>query len=230
MKINSLFRTLALSLVIASMTVPTYATNDLKDLLNTVKSKAASSKASDSNSDSSNPLGKLGGLISSFVASSDFDIKDLAGTWLYQSPAVSFASDNALQKVGGAAAASTIEEKIAPYYDKAGIGSLKFTVDADSTFSMNLRRITLKGNITKDDHDNLIFNFKAMGKVKLGKLTAHATKSGDTLSLTFDISKLVSLLQTVTAVTNMSSLNTVSKLLSSYDGIYAGFRLKAVKQ
>ncbi|MCI8735181.1 MAG: DUF4923 family protein, partial [Clostridia bacterium] len=34
---------------------------------------------------------------------SKFEIADIQGTWSYQAPAVSFQSDNALNKIGGSA-------------------------------------------------------------------------------------------------------------------------------
>lgn len=215
-----IFRTLFFVLSVACVTGTASASGDLKDLLNSVKSKATEGSSSDA-------LGKLGSMISGLTASSNFELTDLQGTWLYESPAVTFQSDNALQKVGGAAAATAIEEKLAPYYEKAGITALNLTVNEDLTFSMALKRGTLKGTITKNDEGNLEFSFNAFGKIKLGKVSAYATKSGNTLNLTFDVSKLISIIKTVSSVANISSLNTVSSLLSSYEGIYAGFKLKA---
>lgn len=51
-----------------------------------------------------NPLEALGGIVSAFTATSKFEIADIQGTWSYQAPAVSFQSDNALNKIGGVAA------------------------------------------------------------------------------------------------------------------------------
>ena len=198
------------------------ASGDLKDLLNSVTSGKSSS---DNNS---NPLGSLGSVISNLTASSSFELADLQGTWDYQSPAVTFQSDNVIQKAGGAAAASTIEGKMAPYYEKAGITSLQLTVDAENNFTMKLKRGSLKGTVSKDEQGNLEFNFSAFGKIKLGKVSAFATKSGNTLNLTFDVSKLISIVKSVSSVSGISSLNTISSLLSSYDGIYAGFKLNRV--
>lgn len=195
------------------------ATGDLKDLLNSV--------SSGSSDKGSNPLGAIGNAISNLTASSKFELADLRGTWNYESPAVTFKSDNALQKVGGAAAATTIENKIAPYYQKAGVTALKLTVDENNNFTMSLKKGTLKGTVSKDEQGNLQFNFNAFGKIKLGKISAYATKSGKTLNLTFDVSKLISIVKTISSVSGISSLNTISSLLSSYDGIYAGFKLKA---
>ena len=202
--------------------VPTFASGDLKDLFNSV---AAGKSSSDNNS---NPLGSLGSVISNLTASSSFELADLQGTWDYQSPAVTFQSDNVIQKAGGAAAASTIEGKMAPYYEKAGITSLQLTVDTENNFTMKLKRGSLKGTVSKDEQGNLEFNFSAFGKIKLGKVSAFATKSGNTLNLTFDVSKLISIVKSVSSVSGISSLNTISSLLSSYDGIYAGFKLNRV--
>lgn len=196
-------------------TLTTHASGDLNDILNAVKSSG----------NGSNALGAIGNVISNLTASSEFELTDLQGTWTYQSPAVTFQSDNALQKVGGVAAASAIEEKIKPYYEKAGITSLELTVKEDLTFTMKLKRGTLQGTVTKDDGGNLEFNFSAFGKIKLGKISAFATKSGNTLNLTFDVSKLISIMKTVSSVANISSLNTITTLLSSYEGIYAGFKM-----
>ena len=210
-------------IVLALLTaLPAMASGDLKDLLNSVTSGKSSSD------DNSNPLGSLGSVISNLTASSSFELADLQGTWDYQSPAVTFQSDNVIQKAGGAAAASTIEGKMAPYYEKAGITSLQLTVDAENNFTMKLKRGSLKGTVSKDEQGNLEFNFSAFGKIKLGKVSAFATKSGNTLNLTFDVSKLISIVKSVSSVSGISSLNTISSLLSSYDGIYAGFKLNRV--
>lgn len=205
----------ALSLLCATSA---FATGDLKDLLNSVTS-----------SGDSNPLGAIGNVISNLTASSNFELKDLEGTWVYESPAVTFKSDNALQKIGGSAAASTIEGKLEPYYKKAGITALKLTVDADFNFTMQLKKGALNGTLSKDEDGNLHFKFNALGKIQLASVSAYATKSGNTLNLTFDVSKLITIVKTVSSVSGISSLNTISSLLSSYDGIYAGFKLNRSK-
>ena len=82
-------------IVLALLTaLPAMASGDLKDLLNSVTSGKSSS---DNNS---NPLGSLGSVISNLTASSSFELADLQGTWDYQSPAVTFQSDNVIQKAG----------------------------------------------------------------------------------------------------------------------------------
>ena len=46
------------------------------------------------------------------------------------------------------------------------------------------------------------------------------------LTLTFDASKAIAVADKVASVANIQTLKTVSDLLKSYDGIYAGAKLK----
>jgi len=175
-----------------------------------------------------NPLDALGGLVSSLTSTTKFEIADIQGTWSYQTPAVSFQSDNALNKIGGAAASTAIESKLRPYYERLGINTLIVAIDADANFSMKLKGVTLKGTIAKEsDEGALTFDFNAFGKKSIGKISAHATKSAtNVLTLTFDVSRAVAIADRVASVANIQTLKTVSDLLKSYEGIYAGAKLK----
>ena len=175
-----------------------------------------------------NPLDALSGIVSSLTSTSKFDIADIAGTWSYQSPAVSFKSDDALSKIGGVAAATALENKLAGYYNTAGLNTLVLTVNPDSTFTMKIKAINLSGNITKDDEKgNLTFHFSAFGKINIGAVSAIAEKSAtNTLTLTFDVSRVISILDKVGSAVKIQSITTITSLLKSYDGLYAGARLK----
>jgi hypothetical protein len=102
------------------------------------------------------------------------------------------------------------------------------TVSEDMSFEMAFKKGTLKGTIEKDG-DQLVFNFSAFGTYKIGKIACQATKSGSTLSLTFDASKLISVANTVASISNISTFKTLVSLLSSYDNIYVGCKLKQSK-
>lgn len=181
-------------------------------------------------SDGQSDLGsKISNAFSSLTATDKFKLEDLTGTWNYQSPAVTFESDNALQKIGGAAAATEIEEKVQPYYTRIGLTNLVLTVNEDHSFTMKAKMATLKGTITQDEQGELTFNFSALKKISLGKVSARALKSGQVLILTFDVSKLISLMEKVSAISGSSSAKALSKMLSSYDGLYLGFKLKQQK-
>ena len=160
------------------------------------------------------------------VANDKFSVDDLVGDWSYGSPAVSFQSDNALKKIGGAGAATAVENKLAPYYKTIGLDKTTLTVDAEHNFSMKLGVAQLKGTIEKAEDGSLVFAFNAFGKISLGKVSAHATKAGSTLNLTFDATRLIQILTKVAGVLNNSTLKAVTDLVNSYDGIYIGFKLK----
>lgn len=190
---------------------------DLKSLLSGATSKTDTTSTS-------SKLGALGSMLGGLIASDNLTPSDLVGTWKYASPAVSFKSDNFLQKAGGAAAAVAVENKLEPYYSKIGFTNLVLTVEADSTFTMKFKRATLSGSISKEN-DNFIFNVKIGNKISLGKMTAYITKSGSSIDLTFDVTKLVTIMQKVASISGNSTISTVSDLLNSYDGICAGYTL-----
>ena len=57
-------------------------------------------------------------------------------------------------------------------------------------------------------------------------MEAYVSKSGNNLSLTFDVTKLMNLISKAGSISGNSSLKTLSKLLESYDGMCAGFELR----
>lgn len=176
----------------------------------------------------------LKGMLGSLVASDKVSVEKMTGTWNYSAPAVSFKSDNLLKKAGGAAASSAVESKLAPYFKKAGIENMVLTVESDSTFTMKISKATLKGTISpvtdENSEANFVFNFKVAGKISLGKMDSYVTMSGsNSLSLTFDVSKLVALIEKAGALTGNSTINGVSSVLKGYDGICAGFKLTRSK-
>lgn len=164
--------------------------------------------------------------IENATAEKSFTIDELKGTWKYSSPGVQFDSQNSLEKLGGAAAGATIENKLAPYYRKAGITSMVLTVDNAHNFTIKIKNITLKGTIAKGTNNKLIFNFQAFGKMNLGKVNCMATKSGNMLNLCFDVRRMVEILNKVSSVVKNSSYASLVNLLSKYDGIYVGAKMR----
>lgn len=218
--------TLLLSAILA--TAPAMqAMPDITDLLK----NAAGAIKGDGSSDSSKStaLSGLQGLVEGLISKSDLTEDDLVGDWKYSAPAVAFQSDNLLQKAGGAAAAGVIEQKLAPYYAKVGIDRLTATFNADKTFKFKINRVTLTGTFEKDtdsETGDFIFTFKAAGKLPLGKFKAHVEKTGNSkLTITFDASKLISLVNAIASVSGQSTLKTVATMLNSYEGLNCGFEL-----
>ncbi|MDE5628286.1 MAG: DUF4923 family protein [Muribaculaceae bacterium] len=203
---------------------------DIKDILGKLGGAGSETEQTDDNSSSSSSssgiLGAIGSFVNNTIANNNFTVDDLTGTWNYQSPAVSFQSDNALKKIGGAGAATALESKIEPYYTRLGFNKTTLTVDADHNFVLKMGVLTLKGTVEKDSDDMLVFSFSAFGKISLGKMKANATKAGSTLNLTFEATKMIEILSKVASVLNNSTLSTLTSLLESYDGVYIGFKLK----
>ena len=166
--------------------------------------------------------------ILSKLGSGKVTIADIEGNWDYVEPAVEFKSDNLLKKAGGSVASTTVVNKLRPYYKTIGIDKMTLAVDSAGNFKMTVKKIPLSGEITTGSSDKeFIFNFKAMGKISTGKLNAYISKTATgQIKITFDISRLIDLVETIASVTGNSSAKSISSLLTSYDGLTAGFVLK----
>lgn len=194
------------------------ASPDITDLL-----KGAASKIG--GGDGSTALSGLKGAVEGMIAKSDLTAADLVGDYKYSAPAVSLQSDNALQKLGGSAATGVIVDKLAPYYQKAGLTSMTATFREDGTCEFKVKKATVTGTYERNESGDFTFNFKAVKKIPLGKMNAHVEKIGKKLTLTFDASKLIKLVNAVASVSGQSSRQAAAKMLNSYDGLYAGFEL-----
>lgn len=168
----------------------------------------------------------IGGVVGGLISTDKVDVNKMVGTWTYTSPAVSFKSENFLQKAGGAAMAGTIEGKLAPYYKTAGLNKLVLTINEDKTFVMQSGKITARGTVETDGKGEVYFNFKALGAIPAGKMKAYITMTaGKQMSLMFDVTKLVAVIKMVGSVSGSTAIKGVSSILDSYDGICAGFKL-----
>lgn len=182
-------------------------------------------------------LGKLGGgdtketvgnLLEGVFSSSNLSVQDLQGSWIADGPAVAFQGDNFLKKAGGSAASATIETKLKPYYQKYGLTGAAMTIDNAGNFELKIKKLTLKGTITEGTDKGVFdFNFKAAGKIKLGKVKTYVQKTSRTMDVMFDASKLMAIIDAVAKYSNISAAKTLSGLLNSYDGICVGFSFKA---
>lgn len=168
----------------------------------------------------------IGNVLGNIVATDKVELSQLVGSWTYLSPAVGFQSDDILKKVGGSAVSAKIENDLKKYYAKVGFDNVQLSIAEDASFVMKTKYATLKGDIEKGENGIFVFNFKAFGRVKLGSLKAYTTLSGNTLSLTFDIKKLVELAKKVSKYTNVSTIQSIISLVDTYEGITAGFKLK----
>ncbi|MGN0213375.1 MAG: lipocalin-like domain-containing protein [Muribaculaceae bacterium] len=169
----------------------------------------------------------LGNVVNSLVSTDKVEISDLKGTWKSVSPAIVFKSENLLQKAGGTAAEAAIEQKLQKYYDAANMDEFTITFEDDDKYTMTFKNgRTTSGTVTKGTTDGtIVFNFSALGSSKLRQVTAYVQK-GTQLSITFDISKLSTLLSSISSYTGNGTISSISSLLNSYKGMYAGFKFE----
>lgn len=167
----------------------------------------------------------LGGIIEGVFTKTNLTVEDIVGEYQAQGPAVTFKSDNFLQKAGGIAGAAAIESKLNPYYEQYGLNNMSLSVDKEANFTMKIKSLSLKGTVVKGSEEGTFdFNFNVAG-VKLGKFTAYVEKSGSNLNLMFDATKLKSLISTIANLTGNTMAKTVGSILDSYDGACIGWKM-----
>lgn len=149
---------------------------------------------------------------------------DITGTWQYTGSAISFESDNLLQKAGGAAAAGVAEEKLNEQLEKLGIkkGQMSFTFSADSTFTVQVGSRKLPGTYTFDNANQKI-NLKF---AKLLGINATLKATSSSMDLLFNSDKLLKIIVYISGKSSNSTLKTISSLAESYDGMMLGFSLQ----
>lgn len=170
--------------------------------------------------------------VTSVTGGQSLTMERLQGTWTYTSPAIQLEGDNALKNIAGSVASTEAEKKLEEYCTKAGIveGTFNYVFNADSTFSSQLKKMTLKGTYSLDgEAQTITFNYSLLGKsiqTGLTTLTAQVVLAGDQLTLLFDADKLLKFLSLLSTVSNNATLQAINKLSEEYEGMLMGFDLK----
>lgn len=187
--------------------------------------------SSNSGSGSSSSVGDiLSGVIEGVFTKTNLTLDDLVGEYKAEGPAVTFKSENLLQKAGGIAGAATIESKLKPYYEQYGLNNMTLTVDTAYNFTMKIKSLSLKGAISRNESEGTFdFNFNVLG-IKLGSFTAYIEKSGRNLNLMFDATKLKSFISTIAKLTGNSMATALGSILDSYDGACIGWKMVCTSQ
>ena len=168
--------------------------------------------------------------VTSVTGGNAVTFENLQGTWMYVNPALQLEGDNALKNVAGSLAATEAEKKMKEYCAKVGIveGVFNYVFNSDSTFTSALKRGSLKGTYSVSPEDKTVTLGYTVGNKKLtvSTLTAHVVLSGNELTLLFNADKLLKFLSTVSSISSNTTLKTINKLASEYDGMMLGFDLK----
>ena len=165
----------------------------------------------------------LGNVIASVIGATKVTQKDLIGTWKYSQPGCAFTSDKLLAQAGGEVVAADIKSRLAPYYQKVGVKSsnTSITFNNDGTFAATIAGKKFSGYYTYDE---------ATSKITLQGLllsiNCYAKKNVGGMAILFESSKLLTLLQTMAALSGNAQLQGIGDIAKSYDGLRVGFDMK----
>lgn len=170
--------------------------------------------------DSATAGATIGNVIASVLGLNKLTRQDILGAWTYSGPGCAFTSDQLLAKAGGEVAAAEIKAKVEPTYQKLGIktSNTSITFNEDGTFSARFAGKQLSGNYTFSETD-----YKVTLQTLLFSINGYAKKNVNGIGLLFESSKLLTLMQTMAALSGNTSLQTIGELSKNYDGLRLGF-------
>jgi len=164
--------------------------------------------------------GSIGNVITSVIGAQTVTRENLMGSWRYSGPGAAFTSDQLLAKAGGEVAAAKIKEKAAPYYQQLGFSSsnTQITFNQDGTFTSTIAGKSFSGQWTFDDK-----TYKVTLQGVLLNINCYAKRNVNGVGLLFEAKKLLTIMQTMAALSGNQTIQTVGDLSKSYDGLRLGF-------
>jgi len=167
--------------------------------------------------------GTVGNVLSSVLGTNTLTTSQLYGTWKYNGPGVAFTSEKALARAGGEVAAAKVESELLPHYQKLGISSSNtwITFNQDGSYSAKIDGKSMSGTYTLDESTGAI---KLQGL--LLNLTGYVKRTSGGISLLFESKKILTLFQTVAAVSGNTTVSTIGTISKNYDGVRIGFEMK----
>lgn len=167
--------------------------------------------------------GSLISSIASAITGNSISVKDkIVGTWVYQGPAVVMTGDNALENIGGKLASSKMEETLKTKLETYGFkaGSVTMTFDNKGNFTQTLSKKTVKGTYTIDGN-NIVLKYSG----KISQIAGTTQLDGNDLIIVMDVSKLLTLANTLGSLSSNSTLKTAASLIGGMKGMECGLRL-----
>ena len=165
----------------------------------------------------------IGNVITSVLGFDKVTAKSLVGTWRYDGPGCAFTSESALARAGGEVAATQVEEKLKVQYDQLGFSSSNtyFSFSEDGKFAAKIDGRSWSGTWALDESTGAI-SLKGL----LLTLNGYTKRSGSGISLLFESKKLLTILQTVAALSGNNTLEAIGDISKNYDGVRLGFDMK----
>ena len=167
--------------------------------------------------------GSVVNAITSVIGMDKVSARGLIGTWTYMGPGCAFTSKNLLAKAGGETAAAQIEEKLLPYYQQVGISANNtfITFKEDGTFTSKIDGTPFSGNYTFDEA-----NQKITLKGLLLSVNCYTKREISGISILFEANKLLTVLQTMAALSGSKDIQTIGDLSKQYEGVRVGFDMR----
>ena len=167
--------------------------------------------------------GSVVNAITSVIGLDKVSAQGLIGSWRYSAPGCAFTSENLLAKAGGEVAAAQIEEKLLPYYQKAGLSSNNTYIifNQDGTFSSKIAGTNFSGTYTFDEASQQI-KLKGM----LLSINCYTKREINGISILFEAKKLLTVLQSLAALSGRTDIQAIGDLSKNYDGVRVGFDMK----
>jgi len=164
----------------------------------------------------------LANAITSVIGLDKVSPQGLIGSWHYKSPGCAFTSKNLLAQAGGEVAAVQIEEKLLPYYQQVGLSANNtyITFNQDGTFSAKIVGTPFSGRYTFDEATQ-----KITLKGLLISVNCYTKRELSGIAILFEGKKLLSLIQTMAALSGNQNLETISEISKNYEGVRVGFDL-----
>lgn len=162
----------------------------------------------------------IGNVLQSVLGLDKVTKANLIGTWKYSQPGCAFTSQNLLAQAGGEAVATSIKQKMSGYYSTVGIKSsnTQVTFNENGTFTAKIAGKSWLGNWTFDEA-----NYKITMQGILLNVNCYAKMNSNGIGLLFEGKKLLTLLQTMTALSGNQTVQTIGDLSKNYDGVRVGF-------
>ena len=164
--------------------------------------------------------GTIGNVITSVIGAQTVTRANLIGSWHYSGPGCAFMSEQLLAKAGGEVAAGQIKTKVLPYYQQIGISSQNTFINfnEDGTYSAQFRGTPMSCRWTFDES-----TYKVTLQGLLLTINCYAKRNVNGIGLLFEASKLLTLLQTMAAMSGNQNIQAVGEISKNYDGVRLGF-------
>lgn len=110
-----------------------------------------------------------------------------------------------------------------------GLLNTSCVFDSEGNFTLTVKKAPIKGKLTANS--NGTFKMQLLSTIAgltndEHSMTVYVQKVGNEMSISMDVKKLMTIVQAVAKKGDLKTINTVTSMLSNYDHICIGFRMK----